>query len=78
MRFSTLYSYPAVSNCLIITKNLNFRNVRKLFQNTLDEGTDPWGVKVERVEVKDVRIPKEMQRAMAAEAESTREARAKV
>ncbi|KAK2177756.1 hypothetical protein NP493_581g00026 [Ridgeia piscesae] len=47
-------------------------------QKTLDEGTDPWGVKVERVEVKDVRLPQKMQRAMAAEAEATREARAKV
>ncbi|KAI0230775.1 Mechanosensory protein 2 [Lamellibrachia satsuma] len=47
-------------------------------QTTLDEGTDPWGVKVERVELKDVRLPVQMQRAMAAEAEATREARAKV
>ncbi|ELT91233.1 hypothetical protein CAPTEDRAFT_108098, partial [Capitella teleta] len=47
-------------------------------QHCLDEGTDPWGVKVERVEVKDVRLPSNMQRAMATEAEATREARAKV
>uniref|UniRef100_A0A0K0DV31 PHB domain-containing protein n=1 Tax=Strongyloides stercoralis TaxID=6248 RepID=A0A0K0DV31_STRER len=47
-------------------------------QNMLDEATDPWGVKVERVEVKDVRLPVQLQRAMAAEAEATREARAKV
>jgi len=45
---------------------------------TLDHATDPWGVKVERVEVKDVRLPQQLQRAMAAEAEATREARAKV
>ncbi|KXJ19713.1 Mechanosensory protein 2 [Exaiptasia diaphana] len=45
---------------------------------SLDEATDPWGVKVERVEVKDVRLPQQLQRAMAAEAEATREARAKV
>ncbi|PAA90643.1 hypothetical protein BOX15_Mlig008271g1 [Macrostomum lignano] len=44
----------------------------------LDEATDPWGVKVERVEVKDVRLPTQMQRAMAAEAEANREANAKV
>lgn len=44
----------------------------------LDTATDPWGVKVERVEVKDVRLPQQLQRAMAAEAEATREARAKV
>jgi len=47
-------------------------------QSTLDEATDPWGVKVERVEVKDVRLPVQLQRAMAAEAEAAREARAKV
>uniref|UniRef100_F1LAM7 Mechanosensory protein 2 n=2 Tax=Ascaris TaxID=6251 RepID=F1LAM7_ASCSU len=47
-------------------------------QTTLDEATDPWGVKVERVEVKDVRLPLQLQRAMAAEAEAAREARAKV
>ena len=44
----------------------------------LDHATDPWGIKVERVEVKDVRLPMQLQRAMAAEAEATREARAKV
>lgn len=47
-------------------------------QHQLDEATDPWGVKVERVEVKDVILPANMQRAMAAEAEATRESRAKV
>jgi len=45
---------------------------------SLDVATDPWGISVERVEVKDVRLPKELQRAMAAEAEAAREARAKV
>merc|ERR1712062_820624 len=44
----------------------------------LDGATDPWGILVERVEVKDVRLPVQFQRAMAAEAEATREARAKV
>ena len=43
-----------------------------------EEATDPWGVHVDRVEIKDVRLPKNLQRAMAAEAEATREARAKV
>ncbi|XP_052789553.1 band 7 protein AGAP004871-like isoform X1 [Mya arenaria] len=47
-------------------------------QSTLDEATDRWGIKVERVEIKDVRLPVQLQRAMAAEAEATREARAKV
>lgn len=44
----------------------------------LDTATDPWGIKVERVEVKDVRLPVNLQRAMAAEAEAAREAKAKV
>ena len=47
-------------------------------QSALDEATDPWGIHVERVEVKDVRVPERLQRAMAAEAEAARHARAKV
>ncbi|KAG9435455.1 band 7 protein isoform X1 [Apis mellifera carnica] len=47
-------------------------------QTSLDEATEPWGVKVERVEIKDVRLPVQLQRAMATEAEAAREARAKV
>uniref|UniRef100_A0A0V0J9F3 Mechanosensory protein 2 n=1 Tax=Schistocephalus solidus TaxID=70667 RepID=A0A0V0J9F3_SCHSO len=47
-------------------------------QSTLDSATEAWGVKVERVEIKDVRLPVALQRAMAAEAEATREARARV
>lgn len=53
-------------------------NICHSMQSSLDQATDPWGVKVERVEVKDVRLPVQLQRAMAAEAEATREARAKV
>ena len=40
--------------------------------------TDPWGVTVGRGELKDVRVPEQLMRAMAAEAEAAREARAKV
>jgi len=47
-------------------------------QSILDEATDPWGIKVERVEVKDVRLPQNLQRSMAAEAEATRDAQAKI
>ena len=47
-------------------------------QESLDSATDPWGVKVDRVEIKDVRLPVQLQRAMAAEAEASREAKAKV
>lgn len=53
-------------------------NISHSMQSSLDEATDPWGVQVERVEIKDVRLPVQMQRAMAAEAEAAREARAKV
>ena len=52
--------------------------IQQQLQQQLDEATDPWGVKVETVAIKDVRIPRELQRAMAAEAEATREAKAKV
>jgi len=44
----------------------------------VDEGTDPWGIKVSMVEVKEVQLPQAMQRAMAAQAEAERERRAKV
>ena len=47
-------------------------------QQQLDEATDQWGVKVEKVLIKDVRIPRDLQRSMAAEAEASREAKAKV
>src|SRR5262245_31041908 len=44
----------------------------------VDRDTDPWGVKVEMVEMKDVEIPQSMQRAMAREAEAIREKRARI
>jgi regulator of protease activity HflC (stomatin/prohibitin superfamily) len=47
-------------------------------QSTLDEQTAPWGVKVHRVEIRDVGLPEQMQRAMARQAEAERERRAKV
>ncbi len=47
-------------------------------QVVVDEGTNPWGIKVSMVEVKDVQLPQTMQRAMAAQAEAERERRAKV
>jgi regulator of protease activity HflC (stomatin/prohibitin superfamily) len=47
-------------------------------QNIIDDQTDPWGIKVSVVEVKDVEIPTQMQRAMARQAESERERRAKI
>ena len=47
-------------------------------QTILDENTETWGIKVSAVEVKDIDLPPDMQRAMAREAESERERRAKV
>ncbi|KAL4623309.1 erythrocyte band 7 integral membrane protein [Arapaima gigas] len=65
------------------TKNLSEilsdrEEIAHSMQSTLDDATDDWGIKVERVEIKDVKLPQQLQRAMAAEAEATREARAKV
>jgi regulator of protease activity HflC (stomatin/prohibitin superfamily) len=47
-------------------------------QKVIDEQTEPWGVKVATVEIKDVEIPEQMQRAMARQAEAERERRAKI
>ncbi len=47
-------------------------------QKIIDAETDPWGIKVKNVEIKDVKIPGEMQRAIARQAEAERERRAKV
>jgi regulator of protease activity HflC (stomatin/prohibitin superfamily) len=47
-------------------------------QQIIDEQTEPWGVKVSTVEVKDVELPQEMQRAIARQAEAERERRAKI
>lgn len=47
-------------------------------QKVVDEGTDPWGIKVSMVETKEVQLPESMQRAMAAQAEAERDRRAKV
>jgi len=53
-------------------------SIGQSMHNSLEEATNPWGIHVDRVEIKDVRLPQQMQRAMAAEAEATRDARAKV
>jgi len=47
-------------------------------QQIVDEQTDPWGIKVRTVEIKDVKIPNDMQRAIARQAEAERDRRAKV
>ncbi len=47
-------------------------------QTILDEHTEPWGIKVTQVQVKQVDLPQDMQRAIAAQAEAERERRAKI
>ncbi len=56
----------------------NREAINEELQTIIDEHTEPWGVKVSAVEVKDVEIPQQMQRAMARQAESERERRAKI
>ncbi|XP_018645097.1 SPFH domain / Band 7 family protein,putative [Schistosoma mansoni] len=64
-----------IDMCALLTER---EHIAILMQETLDIATDVWGMKVERVEIKDVRLPLELQRSMAAEAEATREANAKI
>jgi regulator of protease activity HflC (stomatin/prohibitin superfamily) len=52
--------------------------VNQELQRIIDEQTEPWGIKVSVVEVKDVELPQTMQRAMAKQAEAEREKRAKI
>ncbi|XP_030374640.1 stomatin-like protein 3 [Scaptodrosophila lebanonensis] len=60
-------------------KLVEFREkLSKQITEAVNEATQHWGVKVERIEIKDISLPEEMQRALASEAEAYREARAKV
>ncbi len=52
--------------------------LNETLRSIIDEQTEPWGVKVSVVEIKDVELPQSMQRAMARQAESEREKRAKI
>src|ERR671929_2259082 len=56
----------------------NREAINQELQIIIDEHTEPWGVKVSAVEVKDVEVPQQMQRAMAGQAEAERERRAKI
>ena len=53
-------------------------DINAQIKNVIDEHTEPWGVQVTAVEIKDIALPDNMQRAMAKEAEAEREKRAKV
>jgi regulator of protease activity HflC (stomatin/prohibitin superfamily) len=52
--------------------------LNEMLQKIIDEHTDPWGVKVSTVNIKDVELPETMRRSMAAQAEAERERRAKI
>lgn len=52
--------------------------INDIVREIIDSGTDPWGIEVTSVEIKDIGLPKEMKRAMARQAEAERERRAKV
>ncbi len=52
--------------------------VNRVVRDIIDQGTDPWGIEVTAVEVKDIGLPQEMRRAMARQAEAERERRGKV
>jgi regulator of protease activity HflC (stomatin/prohibitin superfamily) len=56
----------------------NREKINNQLQQIIDEQTEPWGIKVTLVEVKDVELPPTMQRAMARQAEAEREKRAKI
>ncbi len=56
----------------------NREKINKQLQEILDRHTDPWGVKVANVEVKNIDLPQEMLRAIAKQAEAERERRAKI
>src|SRR3712207_8302175 len=65
---STLFPYTTLFRS-------NREEINDELQTIIDQQTDPWGIKVSVVEVKDVEIPQQMQRAMARQAESERERR---
>ena len=54
------------------------KRINEVVREIIDEGTDPWGIEVTGVEIKDIDLPQEMKRAMAKQAEAERERRAKV
>lgn len=62
-----------LDDLLIEREKINHR-----IQEIIDKQTDPWGIKVSTVELKDIDLPQEMQRAMAKQAEAERERRAKI
>lgn len=82
-KFSTRLLAATSLRTILGTKSLgdiltDKESIAHHLKELLDDATDAWGVKVERVELKDVSLPSSMQRSMATEAEASRDARAKV
>ncbi|MBN1366783.1 MAG: slipin family protein [Dehalococcoidales bacterium] len=82
IRSTSLISQTTVRNVLgqseldeLLTQR---EKLNQILQKMIDEQTDPWGVKVTIVEIKDVELPESMRRSMAAQAEAERERRAKI
>jgi regulator of protease activity HflC (stomatin/prohibitin superfamily) len=73
---TTLRNIVGQHNLDEILKSRDLVNAK--VQEIVDEITEPWGIEIERVEIKDVEIPVSLQRAMAKEAEAIREKRARI
>lgn len=73
---TTLRNVVGQSNLDDVLQNRD--RINQKVQEIVDEITEPWGIEIERVEMKDVEIPLGMQRAMAKEAEALREKRARL
>ncbi len=82
MRATSLISQTTLRNILgqsELDELLTQRDkLNQMLQKIIDEQTDPWGVKVSTVEIKQVELPETMRRSMAAQAEAERERRAKI
>ena len=72
-RFARCSARPTSTRCLSEREQLN-----SSLQQIIDDQTEPWGIKVTTVEIKDVEIPEQMQRSIARQAEAERERRAKI
>ena len=75
------HPYSGVGAIVVGSKGILLARRDKInqeLQKIIDEQTDPWGVKVSTVEVKDVELPQSIQRAFARQAEAERERRAKI
>ena len=79
---TSLYAQTSLRNIIgtaFLDQLLSEREeLNKKLQTTVDEATDPWGIKISAVELKNVEVPDTMKRAMARQAEAERERRARV